>query len=218
MSLVHVCVCVYVCVRERDDRARRRTEWRGRGGSALIWNWWAKQAVLSNRWTSCMSPERVSQNYRTHTHTHIHTHTHTPVTWRCAFSWQHSGFSVAKTGRTDCMHPTVPNRCIFLGGSHLPQQTRLFKHPPLQGRECSLPNFIQACAVYHPCSWERLPPGRPWPRRPEHSEHRFPAPSSKLCQIWLPHWRGSLYLRAAVHRRGQRPPTGSDTDMTVEAT
>ena len=36
-----------------------------------------------------------------------------------------------------------------------------------------------------------------------HSEHRFPAPSSRLCQIWLRHWRGTLYLRAAVHRRGQ---------------
>ena len=32
-----------------------------------------------------------------------------------------------------------------------------------------------------------------------HSEHRFPAPSSKLCQIWLRHWRGNaLYLCAAV--------------------
>ena len=39
-----------------------------------------------------------------------------------------------------------------------------------------------------------------------HSEHRFPAPSSELCQNWLRHWRGTLYLRAAVHRRGQRPP------------
>ena len=45
-----------------------------------------------------------------------------------------------------------------------------------------------------------------------HSEHRFPAPSSKLCQIWLRHWRGTLFLRAAVHRRGQRPPIGLGTD------
>ena len=38
-----------------------------------------------------------------------------------------------------------------------------------------------------------------------HSEHHFPAPSSKLCQIWLRHWKGggTLYLRAAVHRRGR---------------
>ena len=35
-----------------------------------------------------------------------------------------------------------------------------------------------------------------------HSGHRFPAPSSKLCQNWLRHWRGTLYLPAAVHRRG----------------
>ena len=27
-----------------------------------------------------------------------------------------------------------------------------------------------------------------------HSEHRFPAPSSKLCQIWLRHWRGTSSL------------------------
>ena len=51
-----------------------------------------------------------------------------------------------------------------------------------------------------------------------HSEHRFPAPSSKPSQIWLCQWRGTLYLRAAVHRRGQRPPKGSGTNMTVEAT
>ena len=51
-----------------------------------------------------------------------------------------------------------------------------------------------------------------------HSEHRFPAPSSKLSQIWLRQWRGTLYLRAAVHRRGQSPPKGSGTNMTVEAT
>ena len=51
-----------------------------------------------------------------------------------------------------------------------------------------------------------------------HSEHRFPAPSSKLCQIWLRHWTGTLYLRAAVRRRGQLPPKVSGTNMTVEAT
>ena len=34
---------------------------------------------------------------------------------------------------------------------------------------------------------------RTWP----HSEHRFPAPSSKLCQNWLHHWRGTLYFQAA---------------------
>ena len=41
-----------------------------------------------------------------------------------------------------------------------------------------------------------------------HSGHRFPAPSSKLCQIWLRHWRVTLYLRAAVQRRSQQPPKG----------
>ena len=50
-----------------------------------------------------------------------------------------------------------------------------------------------------------------------HSEHRFLAPSSKLFQIWLHHWKGTLYLRAAVHRRGRHPPKGLGTNMTVEA-
>ena len=45
-----------------------------------------------------------------------------------------------------------------------------------------------------------------------HSEHRFPAPSSKLWHICLRHWRGTLYLRAAVHRRGQCPPKGLGTN------
>ena len=40
----------------------------------------------------------------------------------------------------------------------------------------------------------------------------------QLCQIWLRHWRGTLYLRAAVHRRDQRPQKVSGTNMTVEAT
>ena len=30
--------------------------------------------------------------------------------------------------------------------------------------------------------------------------------------------KGTLHLRAAVQRRGQRPPKGLDTNMTVEAT
>ena len=30
--------------------------------------------------------------------------------------------------------------------------------------------------------------------------------------------KGTLYLGAAVQRRGQRPPKGSGTNMTVEAT
>ena len=47
-----------------------------------------------------------------------------------------------------------------------------------------------------------------------HSEHRFPAPSSKLCQIWLRHWRGTLYLCTAIHRCGQHPLKGLITNMT----
>ena len=52
-----------------------------------------------------------------------------------------------------------------------------------------------------------------------HSEHRFPAPSPKLCQnCMVTPLKGTLYFRAAVQRRGQRPPKGSGTNMTVEAT
>ena len=50
-----------------------------------------------------------------------------------------------------------------------------------------------------------------------HSEHRFPAPSSKLYRFSYA-TEGALYLRAAVQRRGQRPPKGLGTDKTVEAT
>ena len=41
-----------------------------------------------------------------------------------------------------------------------------------------------------------------------HTEHRFQAASSKLCQNWLRHWRGTLYLHAFVHLRGQRSSKG----------
>ena len=52
-----------------------------------------------------------------------------------------------------------------------------------------------------------------------HSEPRFLASSSKLCQNWFHHWRGStLYLRPAVHRRCQRPPKNLGTNKTVKAT
>ena len=49
-----------------------------------------------------------------------------------------------------------------------------------------------------------------------HSEHLFQEPSSKLCQNWLRTEKGTLYLRAAVHRRCQRPPKGPGTNLTVE--
>ena len=41
------------------------------------------------------------------------------------------------------------------------------------------------------------------------SVHRFPAPSSKSARIgYATEGALGLYLRAAVHRRGQRPPKG----------
>ena len=58
-------------------------------------------------------------------------------------------------------------------------------------------------------------------------EHLFPAPSSKLYQEWLRHWRGALNLQGferfeefywSVHCRCRRPPKGLGTNKTVEAT
>ena len=58
----------------------------------------------------------------------------------------------------------------------------------------------RACVCVWVCEWELTEstrliskhiPGKP----------SFLAPSSKLCQNLLGHWRGVLYLRAAVHRR-----------------
>ena len=45
-------------------------------------------------------------------------------------------------------------------------------------------------------------------------DHRFPAPSSKPCQNWLRHWRGTLYFRAATRRRCQRLPEILGTNQT----
>ena len=45
-----------------------------------------------------------------------------------------------------------------------------------------------------------------------------PSPVFWLCQSWLRHWRGTLYLCAAVQRHGQCPLKGLGTDKTVEAT
>ena len=72
-------------------------------------------------------------------------------------------------------------------------------------------------------SWERCcmtPYGQNETHPIPHSEHRFLAPSSKLSQnwnsarVWLRHWRGTVYLRAAVHQRCQRPPKGVGTSHT----
>ena len=56
-----------------------------------------------------------------------------------------------------------------------------------------------------------------WSRLCPHSEHRFLAPSSSLCQIWLRHWRGTFYICTAVQWCSQHPPKGLGTNMTVEA-
>ena len=45
----------------------------------------------------------------------------------------------------------------------------------------------------------------------EQTKPRFQAPFSKLCQIWLHHWRVSLYLHTDVHRCCQHPLKGLGT-------
>ena len=51
-----------------------------------------------------------------------------------------------------------------------------------------------------------------------HSKPHFPAPSSKFCQNWGRRSRGTLYLRAAVHRRCQRTLINLGTIKTLKAT
>ena len=58
------------------------------------------------------------------------------------------------------------------------------------------------------------------PEDTAHSEHRFPQhlPPNSARFGYAAEGALDLYLRAAVHRRGQRPPKGLGTDTTVEAT
>ena len=80
------------------------------------------------------------------------------------------------------------------------------------------PGWDEGSAVWFP-KGEKEDCRRRWVFYSEHvMVNRFPAPSSKLCQIWLHHWRDTLYLRAAVLWRGQRPPRGSAINKTVETT
>ena len=78
------------------------------------------------------------------------------------------------------------------------------RHSPSIAFRHLLPNSARFRCV---CEWVRE-------RERDCMSTSIPAPSSKLCQISLCHWRGTLYLRAAVHRHGQRPPKGLGTDET----
>ena len=62
-----------------------------------------------------------------------------------------------------------------------------------------------------------IPPARvkPWQRD---KETRSAGDRVHVAGTGPLHTPSSLYLRAAVHRRGQHPPKGSGTNMTVEAT
>ena len=66
-------------------------------------------------------------------------------------------------------------------------------------------------------SWER---GSLWSipvEKEAHSEHCFPAPSSKPARFSYT-TEGALFICAAVQQCGQRPPKGSGTNIIVEAT
>ena len=51
-----------------------------------------------------------------------------------------------------------------------------------------------------------------------HSEHRFPEPSSKLCQNLVTPLKGCLLSPRSCPPTRQRPPKGLGTNKTVEAT
>ena len=150
----------------------------------------------------------------THSHTHTHRHTHTcihtlthththkrthrvsdGVRWAKQTSHDHRRPGQIMQDRTaavklckETLQEKVP-RLWYCFGQNLNSNSKNFNYPTW-GKKKGL----------HP-----------------HSEHRFPALSSELCQIWLRHWRGTLYLGAAVHRRGQHPLKGFGTNMTAEA-
>ena len=46
----------------------------------------------------------------------------------------------------------------------------------------------------------------------------FQHPSSKFCQNWICHWRGTVYFCSAVHQCCQCPLKGLDTNKTVKIT
>ena len=69
--------------------------------------------------------------------------------------------------------------------------------------------------ILHSCaSFPAPPPPPPHPHTPSIAFRHLPPNSARFGYAT----EGALYLRAAVHRRGQRPPKGSGTDKTVEAT
>ena len=51
-----------------------------------------------------------------------------------------------------------------------------------------------------------------------HSQHRFSGTFLQTLPDLVTPLKGHSLFRAAVQQRGQRPPKGSDTNMTVEAT
>ena len=85
---------------------------------------------------------------------------------------------------------------------------------------------VRACTYVCVCVWLNILPrgGRASylrsclraPLLPQ--SHYFLAPSSKLCQNLSRHWRDTLHLRTAVHRRCQRPLKSFVTGKTVDAT
>ena len=119
-------------------------------------------------------------------------------------------YSVLKHTKQQMLFPKVIFRpCHY----HTARKLSLRMKPP-STLFAILPPYAPTASIYQ----NALSTGARRPFGRTHSEHCFPAPSSKRRQIWLRHLRGTLHLRAAVHRRGQRPPKGFGTDKTVEAT
>ena len=136
----------------------------------------------------------------------------TGLTSGLTMAWGHCGLSVLKSG--------------VWHGSDVWHKSNV---SPDHGATVSGPNtgwYLLISDVWHGSVWRRP---NIWSdhgatvvylcwRLMSHPEHRFPAPSSKLCQIWLRHWSGTLYLRAAVHWCSRHPLKGLGTDNAVEAT
>ena len=102
---------------------------------------------------------------------------------------------------------------------------QLFSHPRALLEAEVFPHTLQTATailraghVHQQTLWRRNVFIKLLIQRGPHSKYRFLAPSSKLCQNWLHHWRGTLYLHAAVLWCCRWAVKGLGTDKTVEAT
>ena len=134
-------------------------------------------------------------------------------------SWhQHVSMSYHSSGVSMCQcHTTsLSSACVNAIPQACRQHVSMPYHKPVVSMcQCHTTSLSSACVKVISQYWRQH---LSMLYHNPHSDHRIPAPSSKLYQIWLRHSVGTLYLRAAVHRRGQRPRKGLGTNMTVKAT